>query len=169
MILLRDDSQRSLRTASSNTAQKTLSFCMRGGYMIFFSDFPRENFLTRISRPKWLSNSCQMGGLTAVWQRFDRFLTSRALVRLCLVFRAFRLLGWFSNYDKSILREISDRHRWAKNFQKIIFWSNTFSEKSKNTFSLFRFFLIFFDQKIIFIIFFAHLCRSEISWRIDLS
>ena len=66
MILLRDDSQRSLRTASSNTAQKTLSFCMRGGYMIFFSDFPRQKFLTRISRPKCLSNSCQMGGLTAV-------------------------------------------------------------------------------------------------------
>ena len=128
MILLRDDSQRSLRTASSNTAQKTLSFCMRGGYMIFFSDFPRENFLTRISRPKWLSNSCQMGGLTAVWQRFDRFLTSRALVSLCLVFRAFRLLGWFSNYDKSILREISDRHRWAKNFLKIIFWSKQFQK-----------------------------------------
>ena len=50
-----------------------------------------------------------------------------------LIFRAFRVLGWFSNYDKSILREISDRHRWA-----IFFWKSFFGRKKKPKKNIFR-------------------------------
>ena len=34
---------------------------------------------------------------------------------------AFRLLGWFSHYDKSIPREIPDRHRWSKKIWELFF------------------------------------------------